>query len=56
MAERIEILFGLNTPGGPRDIALDGDPDPPQQGEEELGKIGPLWTPYIFQDSTDAAS
>jgi len=30
MAERIDILFRVNTLGGPiRNIVLDGDPDPP---------------------------
>jgi len=41
-AERIEILFGLNTLGGLRSIVLDGSPDPPQRGGGELGKILPI--------------
>jgi len=32
-AERIKILFRMNTLGGPWNIALDGSPDPPQRGE-----------------------
>jgi len=28
-AGRIEVLFGVETPKGPRNIALDGGPDPP---------------------------
>jgi len=31
-AERIDILFGMETPGDPRDIALDGDLDPSRRG------------------------
>jgi len=30
MAEQIKILFGVNTLGGPRNIVLDGHPDPPK--------------------------
>jgi len=33
MAEQIKMLFGVNTPGGPRNIVLDGGPDPPQRGD-----------------------
>jgi len=29
-AEQIKILFVMNTLGGPKNIVLDGDPDPPQ--------------------------
>jgi len=29
MAEKIKLLFGMNTLGGPRNIVLDGGPDPP---------------------------
>jgi len=32
-AERIKILFGLNTPGGQRNIVLEWGPDPPQRGK-----------------------
>jgi len=28
-AEQIKSLFGVNTVGGPRNIVLDGGPDPP---------------------------
>jgi len=30
-AEQIKMLFGVNTPGGPRDIVLDVGPDPPTE-------------------------
>jgi len=36
MAEQIKMLFGVNTPGSPRNIVLDGDPDPPQTGGRDL--------------------
>jgi len=29
MAQRVKILFGVNSPEGPRNIVLDGGPDPP---------------------------
>jgi len=29
MAEQVEIPFMMNTPGGRRNIVLDGGPDPP---------------------------
>jgi len=32
MAERINMLFGVNTRRGPRNIVLDGGPDSPQSG------------------------
>jgi len=31
MAEQIKMLFGVNTPDGLRNIALDGSPDPPAE-------------------------
>jgi len=31
-AERIKMLFGVNTVGGPLDIVLHVGPDPPQTG------------------------
>jgi len=34
-AERIEILFGVKTFGGSRNIVLDGGLDPSQLGEEK---------------------
>jgi len=30
-AEWIKVPFGVNTPGGPWNIVLDGGPDPPQR-------------------------
>jgi len=40
-AQRIKILFGVNTLGGPRNIMLDGGPDPPQRGGG-VGEISPI--------------
>jgi len=31
MAEQIKMLFGVNTPGNPRNIVLKVVPDPPQR-------------------------
>jgi len=44
-AERIQILFGLNSLGGPRNIVLDGNPDPPQRGGGEVEHIWPIVDP-----------
>jgi len=41
-AERIEVRFGVETFRGPRNILLDGGPDPSGEGEEEWGKILPI--------------
>jgi len=49
-AERIEILFGVNTLGSPRNIVLDRVWSPTQPSEENWGKFRPLWTPYISQE------
>jgi len=35
-AERIDVLFGLESPGDPRNILLHGGPHPPRQGEGRL--------------------
>jgi len=44
MAAPIKMPFGVNTPGGLRNIVLDGGPDLPT----ERGKLGNiLWTPLI---------
>jgi len=32
-SEQIKMLFGVSTPGGPRNIVLDGGPDLLQRGE-----------------------
>jgi len=32
----------MNTPGGLRNIVLDGGPDPPRRGEGELGETLPI--------------
>jgi len=31
MTDQIKMLFGVNTPGGPWNIVLDVDPDPPSE-------------------------
>jgi len=36
-AERIEVQFGVKTLGGPRNIVLNGGPDPPAATESALG-------------------
>jgi len=41
-AERIEILFGVKTPGSPGNSLLDGGPDPPRRGEEKVHLMQPL--------------
>jgi len=33
--ERIEVLYGVETLGGPRNIVLDEGPDPPTDGDGE---------------------
>jgi len=39
MAERINMLFGVNTPVGLRNIVLDGASDPPpQKGGAKVGE------------------
>jgi len=39
-AQRIQILFGVNSLGGPRNTVLDREPDPPTVwGRESLGEI-----------------
>jgi len=32
-AERIDVLFAVETPGGPRNIALSGGPSTEEEGE-----------------------
>jgi len=39
MAEQFKMLFGVNTPGGPWNIVLDGGPDPPQRVEGPSVKL-----------------
>jgi len=40
MAEQIKMVFGVNTPGFPWNVVLDGGADLPTEGE---GKSGPKW-------------
>jgi len=42
MAERIEIVFGVKTHGGPGNIVLNGDLDPPRRGECEAHSMQSL--------------
>jgi len=44
-AERIKMLFGVNTLGGPWDIVLHGGPDAPTEKGGELGKFLPITDP-----------
>jgi len=37
-AERIMMLFGVNTFGGPWNIVLHGSPDPPTERRGEVGE------------------
>jgi len=46
MAEWIKMLFGVNTPGGPRNIVLDGGADP-STGERAGDIILNFGTPLI---------
>jgi len=48
-AERIKMLFGMNTPGGPWNIVLDAGPVPPQR-RGSWGKYSQLWTHYISRE------
>jgi len=41
-AERIEVLFGVKIFGGPRNIVLDGDLDPPTARRGEAHSMQPL--------------
>jgi len=47
-SERIKILFVVNTVGGPRNIVLDGNHDPPQRGERKVGEIFSLCGPTTY--------
>jgi len=42
MAERIKMLFRVNTFGGPWNIVLDVDFDPPIERREKLGENLPI--------------
>jgi len=41
-AERIEVLFGVKTLGGQRNIVLDAGPDPPRRGKEDAHSMQTL--------------
>jgi len=49
MAERIEVLFGMKSLGGPKNIVLDGCPDPPmawgvdREGTFDAAFVKLLW-------------
>jgi len=47
MVERIEVLFGMITPGSPGNIVLDEGPDP--DGEREMLPTVPLLHIYFHQ-------
>jgi len=40
MAEQINMLFGMNTPGCPWNVVLDGGAVSPQRGGESGPKMG----------------
>jgi len=44
IAEQIKMLFGMNTPGGPRNIVLDVGPDAPT--ERGRGPVLNYGTPF----------
>jgi len=46
MAEKIKMLFGVNTPRGPWNIVLDVGPDSPT--ESERGPVLNFGTPHIY--------
>jgi len=41
MAEGIEVLFWIETPGGQRNIVVDGDLDPP------MARGGVVWENFV---------
>jgi len=51
-AERIKILFGVNTQGAPRNTEKTGVLIAPQRGGGEFGKISPFGDPLhkLYQD------
>jgi len=48
-----QIRFGVNTFGGPRNIVLDGGPDPPQRGEEDSMQPSPNYFGLLFRGHKD---
>jgi len=48
------MMFGLKTLGGPRDIVLEGGPDPPQRRGGRLGKISPIMDPLHISQTAKA--
>jgi len=51
-SEQIQILFGVNSLGGLRNIVLNGAPDPHSEEKGSRGKFGPLWTPTYLQNGS----
>jgi len=49
MAEQIKMLFGVNTPGGPRNIVLDVGPDVPTERWRGV-QILNFWTSLISSE------
>jgi len=48
-AEQIKVLFGVNTFGGPRNIVLNGGPDPSQRGEGDSMQLSPNYFGLLFR-------
>jgi len=48
MAEWIDILFGVETPGDPRNIVLDGGPHPPWHDMSSM-QILPNYFEHLFE-------
>jgi len=48
-AERIDVLFEVETPGYPRNIVSDGSPRPPRQREFNAAFAKLLWPLVFFQ-------
>jgi len=48
MAEQIKILFGVNTPGGPWNIVLDGVMIPHREGSRDI--LFEFWDPLISHE------
>jgi len=54
MAKQIQMLFGMNTPGGPRNIVLDVGPDP--LTERGRGLTFKCWDPPPISRTAEATA
>jgi len=48
MAEWIDVLFGMNIPGDPRNVVLDGGPYPHNEGEGSSMQLLPDYFCHVF--------